>query len=302
MAFLFDHLTAFLVGASLLVGLLFVQQRGRQSAIESTVRYRAEVQTASFVETLARDLENARTREQARAALGPYRRRADPAGTAEVAERALAIYGTDARTEWLEFVTLADPDAGRGSPLVPVAYRMEPTGETAAVRGTARPVFQVVRYECAAPCATTRDWAPRGGSAPAVVGFQVRAEPGGSNGRLAELPPRVGVVVEAAYATPARQAGDQAETAEVGLTRQGATVRVYAAGTKGRALPGPQGSAGGIPPPEWVDPYVAPPPPPPAPDPETSADPTTPDARPSTPKPKPKPPVVVRPSGSGLDV
>ena len=304
MAFLFDNITAFLVGATLLVGLLFVQQRGRQSAVEATVRYRAEVQMASFVETLARDLENARTREQAKAALGLYQERLRPDGTREGGadlSRALSIYGTASQTEWLEFVTLADPDAGSASPLIAVAYFMKETGQTATARGVARPVFEVVRWVCTDPCRKSEDWRPQGGSVPAVVGFQVRAEPGGAVGRLAALPSSVAVTVEAAYATPARQAGDQRETAEFGLTRQGATVRVYAAGTGGASTPGSQNGARGIPPPPWTDRYVAPPPPPPAPSPSPGS-PTPPAPTPTQPSsPRPAPPAVVRPSGPDLD-
>lgn len=312
MAFLFDNLTAFLVGATLLVGLVFVQQRGRQSAVEATVRYRAEVQTASFLETLARDLENARTKEQAREAHGPYVERVGADGKREGdhdLERALSIYGTAARTDWFEFVTLADPEAGPNSALVPVAYLLRPTGATAAARGVARPVYEVVRYECARPCKTSADWAPRGGSAPSVVGLQVRAEPGGPSGRIKALPPRVGVVVEAAYETPARQAGDQAETGEFGVTRQAATVRVYAAGTGGRARPPAQDGATGIPPPPWVDAYTPPPAPtvPSSPTPGPSSPtspppppPTNPPAQPKPSPPSPAPPPVVRPSGDKL--
>ena len=311
MAFLFDNLTAFLVGATLLVGLLFVGQRGRQSAVESTVRYRAEVQTASFVETLARDLENARTREQASAALGPYKRRVGADGTPEPTdrlERAFAVYGTDARTEWVEFVTLADPEAGADAGLVAVAYYVrEQPGQTASVRGGSRPVSQIERWVCGDPCRLQSDWRREGGSAPAVVGFRVRAQPGGSNAQISTLPPRVGVAVEAAYTTPERQAGDQAERGEYGVTRQGAAVRVYAAGTGGQARPPAQGGRPGIPPPPWVQEYVAPPPPPPAPTPPGSPQAPPPPPPPSptgspSPSPAPPAPVVTRPSGGGREV
>lgn len=305
MSFLLDHLSAFLVGASLLVGLLFVQQRGRQTAVEATVRYRTEVQTASFVEGLTRDLENARTREQARAALGLYERRTD---ARDLTERALGVYGTPERTDWIEFVTLADPEAGDGSPLVAVAYKMEPTGATARVRGADRPLYQVVRYVCADPCRSPRDWAAQGGSAPAIVGLRVRPEPAppatGAVMLLAQAPGRIAVVVEAAYATPKRQAGDQDETAEVGLTRQGATVRLYAAGTGGASLPKVQNGAPGIARPPWTTAYTPPPPAPKQPaGPVTPPVVTPPVVAPPAPKPPPKKkdarPIITRPSGGG---
>ena len=252
MAFLFDNLTAFLVGAMLLVGLLFVQQRGQQSAIESTVRYRAEGQAASFVEMLARDLENARTQEQVRAAFG-LREQVSALG---LRDYALGLQGTAARTEWLTFATLADPEADAPWPLVMVAYRMIETGKTVVANGVRRPLYEIERRTWSG----TGGWQVSGGSPPTVVDFTVRAEPGGADGVLADLPARIGVVVEMAFETPARQAGDQAETAEVGLTRQGATVRVYAAGTGGKALPPSQTTAPFIPRMPWEPAYTLPPP------------------------------------------
>ncbi len=48
-----------------------------QSAVESSIRYQTEAQALSFVETLARDLENARTQEQAKDGPRALRRRRD---------------------------------------------------------------------------------------------------------------------------------------------------------------------------------------------------------------------------------
>lgn len=296
MAFLFDHLTAVVVGSVLLVGLLVTTQRGRQSAVEASIRYRAEVQTASFAETLTRDLENARTSRQAKAALGLYARDALDGPR----ERALEIQGSTTQTEWLQFVTLAEPASGSASPLVAVSYRLEPTGEQLRANGAVRSLHRIVRY-----VHTAAGWEAQGGSMPTVVGFQVTV-PGGATGQMEDLPERVEVAVETAYEMPTMQAGDQAETAEVGLTRQGATVRVYAAGTDNRVLPPPQNGAPGIARPPWVLPYVPYVPPPPPPTNENPSPDASPDEPPPTPtggggtrsEPDDEPPPVVRPTTS----
>lgn len=258
MAFIFDHLVAFLVGTALLVGLVFFQQRGQQSAIESTVRFRTETQAASFVEMLSRDLENARTKQQAKAALGLYEAD-DVTSWGGPRERALGVHMAGGQLEWFQFVTLADPTQGELSPLVAVAYRMEPTGEQATASGEVRNLYRIVRYVYDG----TGGWVVAGGSPSTVVGFDL-VVPGGATGRITELPARLDVQVEMAFASPDQLAADQAQRAEVGLTQQGATARVYAAGTGSRALPASQGSAG-IPRVPWVGPYVPPPPSAPAP-------------------------------------
>ena len=262
MAFILDHLVAFIVGASLLVALLFIQQRGGQQAVEATIRYRTEVQAASFTETLTRDLENARTKEQAAAALGAYEVDEFDKTMGGKERRALAIHGTAAQTDFIQFVTLGNPaadtdrDPKTRSELIAVAYRMEPTGEQITARGRVRNLHQIVRYVYSGGA-----WEKQGGSPSTVVGFSVTAMPGGSNARISNASPRVDVALEFANETPARQAGDQEERAEVGLTRQGATVRVYAAGTGGQSTPPSQNLNKPIPRLPWVGP---PPPEPPS--------------------------------------
>ena len=255
MAFLFDNLVAFVVGATLLVGLLFFQQRGQHAAIEATIRYQAEVQAASFVETLARDLENARTEDQVNAAFNA----AGDAYTQDDAgpwnEFAFRLHEGGGETSWFQFVTLADPDLGAASPYLAVAYRVEPTGTQATAGGHPRDLHRVVRYAYDG----TGTWRVAGGSPPTVVGFEVSV-PSGATGRFRDLPERIDLSVELAHATPARRAGDQASRAEVGLTRQGATARIYASGTAGAATPSEQ-SAAPIPVPPWTSEYVPPPPP-----------------------------------------
>ena len=296
MAFLLDHLTAILVGSLLLVGLLFIQQRNSTSAVESTIRYQTESQATAFVETLARDLENARTRDQSRTALGPYE--ADSLGGSTVRSLGLHLFPGTADTEWIQFVTLADPeasaddDATTTSDLIAVAYRMEPTGEQVTASGQIRNLHRIVRYVYDGTGTGTGSWLPEGASPPTVVGFRVNALPGGTSGRITTLPPRVDLTVEMAFETPSRRAADQTSRAENGLTRQGATARIYAAGTGNLSLPPSQGSTL-IPRVPWV-PAVPPPPPPsppppggPGPGPPTPPPPPPPG--PSTPPPPPTP-------------
>lgn len=262
MAFVFDHLVAFIVGATLLAALLFVQQRGNQQAVEATVRYRTEVQAASFTETLARDLENLRTREQAASALDKYANDEFDKTMGGAETRALAVHGTAAQTDFIQFVTLADPnadtdgDAKTSSGLIAVAYKMWPTGQQVTARGRVRDVHQIVRYVY-----DGGKWEERGGSPSTVVGFTVTAMPGGSNARVTNAPPRIDVALEFANQVPSRQAGDQLERAEVGLTRQGATVRVYAAGTGDQSTPPSQNLGQPIPRLDWVGPPPPKPPP-----------------------------------------
>ena len=200
MAFLLDHLAAAIVGAILLVSLIAIQIRGRQSAVEATVRHQVESHTTQFLHTLQRDLENARTSRQARAALGSYQ--TDHLGGPT--ERAFGVHGTPTQTDWIEFVTVGDPTAGFSSPLVAVAYRMEPTGTQTVVNGTARDLYRVVRYEAT----SAGTWAPRGGSSDTVIGFSGRAlDANGQpvvDGRLRDLPGRVEIEVLAATAAPER--------------------------------------------------------------------------------------------------
>ncbi|MGB3542908.1 hypothetical protein [Rubrivirga sp.] len=255
MAFIFDNLIAFLIGTTLLVALLFVQQRGRQTAIETSIRYQAEGQAASFVEIMSRDLENARTREQARAALGTYSR--DALGGSQ--QRALGIHSVDGQTDWIEFVTLEAPDSGSASPLVPVAYKRQPLGRQIEIDGVSRDVYRITRFVF-----DGTGWVENGASPDAVVGFEVDVQgtPSPTNGtsRITELPRQVQVAVEFAYETPDLVAGDQEQTAMFGATRQGAMVRMYASGTGNRALPPRQPGPSAIPLPPWAPEYVPPPP------------------------------------------
>ncbi len=105
MAFFFDHLIAVVVGATLLGALLFVQQRSQQTSIETTIRHRTETQTSSFLNTLSRDLENARTSRQITTGLGTW----VPDEISSWSSRAFGIHGDSAHTDWIELVTLADP-------------------------------------------------------------------------------------------------------------------------------------------------------------------------------------------------
>src|SRR5919206_5125479 len=70
MSAILDHLTAILVGATLLAAAIYVQQRERQQAVEAAVHGNVQGQTVAFVGTLERDLENMRTDREAARRLG----------------------------------------------------------------------------------------------------------------------------------------------------------------------------------------------------------------------------------------
>ena len=107
MAAILDYLTAILVGASLLGVFLFVQHRGQQTGIDSTVHHNVQVQSFSIMETFEQDIENIRNSEQT--------------------EQRARVWSSAGNTNELRFLTLADPSLGELSPLVAVAYRLEDT-------------------------------------------------------------------------------------------------------------------------------------------------------------------------------
>ena len=108
MALILDHLTAIIVASSLLGVLLFVQQRGNQTAAENTIHHNVQVQSFSIMETLERDLENIRNSDQ-------------------TGERARVCRSGDNTTE-LRFLTLADPTMGDLYDLVAVLPQVQEHG------------------------------------------------------------------------------------------------------------------------------------------------------------------------------
>lgn len=265
MAFILDHLSAVLVGATLLAGLFLLHVRGQQTAIDAAQRYRVQTRTASFAATVERDVENIRTREQAEAAFEHYRFTLRQAT------------GTDGETYTAQaaFVTLQDPARGGASPAVLVHYDVQPTGGTLDVGGQARPTYRVTRrvYD------GTGTALVEAGGAEDVVDFDLTAlmddgseitQRGGSPTWTGAFPNEVpslprAVRVEVVGATAAVQrAADQAATAETNASRQQRTVSLTAFGSTGNLPPAPGGSPRPLPPLPGDAPQPPPPPPPPS--------------------------------------
>lgn len=213
MSVILDHLTAILVGATLLGALVYVQQRQQQQVVDTTVRYRVEHTTAAFMETLQRDVENMRTEAQARHGLGFFQ--------AELVQSA-------GLTQRFSFPTLARPELGSASPLVMVSYVVQPTGRTARVQGAERPLLRVTRYTYGGSGGYVRT-----GGAEEIVEFSVRAiAPDGTSriaGTLAAAPAQVALTVATASPTSARRSHDQVNGSMMNLTRHRQTVRVVSA-------------------------------------------------------------------------
>lgn len=232
MAFIFDHLIAILVGATLLGALLFIQQRGQQSSIETNIRHRTETQTSSFLSTLSRDLENARTSRQITTGLGWW----SPDEFGSWGSRAFGIHGTDTHTDWIEFVSLANPEAGISSGLQAVGYRTVETGDSVTVGGVRQALYRVDRYVYEPGAA---DWVQRGGSADNLTRFALRATrlDGGTltDGRLGDPPASIDVVITAAERGLGQKTGDQRATTRTNTTRQALTVRMINATSTGDA-------------------------------------------------------------------
>jgi hypothetical protein len=202
MVALLDHLTAILIGASLLCVLLFVQQRNKQAAVEATVHHAAQEQAFTAMEVIERDSDNMRLFD----AFRPLVRQ------------------SGGLTTQLTFHTLADPDRGQASSLVAVTYRLEDTYRTMAVDGQTRPVYRLARY-----VNDGTGYVYAGGSTETVLDFDVALlGRDGSvviDGSATDALARLSVDLVSAVAGPERVAGDQASTAATNLTQQGGTFR-----------------------------------------------------------------------------
>ncbi|NNF58799.1 MAG: hypothetical protein HKN04_11215 [Rhodothermaceae bacterium] len=220
MAAIFDHLIALFVGTSLLVALLFVQQRGQLLGINASLHHTAQTQAASFADLFERDVENVQ---------GPARGGMTPRLTAE-----------DGLTTHVQFHTLADPALGALSPLLAVTYRLEPTTTFVTINGTRLMTCRVARY-----ANDGTGYVYTGSSANAVLDFDVlffaRDMTGETtNGDAPEDFGFVRVNLEAAAATPQGQANHQGMAPRANLTRQGFTFRLLglAVNTDSRPAPG----------------------------------------------------------------
>lgn len=255
MSFLLDHLTAILVGTTLLVALLFVQQRGQQNAVEAATRYQSQRLTSGFATTLERDVENIRTRAQTEAAFGG-------AGGAGLPRYRFTIRRSSdgTYTSQVTFPTLQDPALGDASPILIVGYHVEPTGERALIDGVDRPIYTVTRYEYARG-GTVLSQSTLGG----VLDFEVSAfTDDGTEIRTSSwvdpTPPRLDVEVATVVERPTREAGDQ-EMMSFATSRYARTVRVHGATARGGLPPAAGPGDAGIP----AFPGDPPPPPPPPP-------------------------------------
>ena len=231
MSFLLDNLTAALVTGVLLVGLAVVHQRAQQGAIEATVRHQNHTLTAGFLDTVQRDLENARPPSEAGWAFGG----GDP--SVDSTRFTLEKDGT-AYTTQLVFPTLLDPDGGAGSEVAVVGYVATPTGRSAVVDGAPRPTIRVQRYvyQRGEPGPVES-----GGSAD-LVDFDVElfgpaglrethnADP---DGDLGYTPSQVHVTAVSVAAVPALRSHDQRNRSTSSVTRHARTVYVAAAGAEG---------------------------------------------------------------------
>ncbi|MEL6616627.1 MAG: hypothetical protein AAFQ43_12870 [Bacteroidota bacterium] len=297
---IFDHLTAILVGATLLGALVFIQMRQQQSAIETTVQGRAQEHAGSFFDIAQREIENARTRDQSVRGLGYY---------------VVEISGSPARTDRFTFVTSEPPPPGSAptvtNTIKAVSYRLQATGNTVRVGTVDRPTYRVERWANQVASGTTAapdDFTLAGVMATDVVSFVIRAFNSDGNqvtwastsagyGRPSSTsssndPVRYEIEIETAASGPDRRASDQASTSQQNLVSVSQSIRPVNVGARGSStVPGPPADSRNIPLlPGEPTPPSPPPPPPPSPTPQPSpTPPPTPIPSPS-PSPSPAPP------------
>lgn len=205
MSLILDHLTAILVGSSLIGVLLFVQQRGQQTAIESTIHHSVQTQSFSLTETLSRDLENIRN--------------------SEITGVQAHVSREGNNTAALRFITLADPTLGEASPLIAVTYRLEDTGELVEVNDSLSTVFRLARY-----MNDGSGYVFSGSSTETIVGFNASLLPsdGSTPVEGGTEPDDFGVInvsFTAARPSVAWLAGDQTTSGRSSQTQQGFALR-----------------------------------------------------------------------------
>ncbi|MEM8599000.1 MAG: hypothetical protein AAGF99_03685 [Bacteroidota bacterium] len=249
MTFILDHLAAILVGTTLLVALVTVQQRARFEAADATSRYAMEQQNQGFIETLRRDFENMRTRTQAIDSLGYYDLQL---------RRGTPMNGV---TRTFTFPTLADPTLGEASPVMQVHYRMEHTGIWLGPHDTGRWLYQMVRYVDAGS-----GFVRTGGSAPNIWDFRVDLwrRDGTQSVYANDVPDPVRIKVDLETVStlpPEQMTTDQTVIAQTDFQRQSYTIRpLNIAFNASDETPPP---TTGAPPPLPPEPPVPTPPPPP---------------------------------------
>lgn len=205
MAVILDHITAILVGTSLLGVLIFVQQRGQQTAVDNSIHHSVQTQSFSIAETLERDLENIRN--------------------SDISGQRAHVQRSGGNTSVLRFVTLEDPSLGETSPLIAVAYRLEDTYQQVLVNGTPETVYRLGRYVNDGSGFTFK-----GGSTETLTGFDASlvSRDMGSVVTSGYEPDDFAVVqieLESAVAGSIRLASDQTSTSRSNQTRKGFTFR-----------------------------------------------------------------------------
>ncbi|MEM1116242.1 MAG: hypothetical protein AAF845_13605 [Bacteroidota bacterium] len=132
MTFALDNLTAILVGTTLLVALVFVQQRGQRHAIDAASQGPAAPQASAFLDGIARDVERMGAMDTASGTRGLSLRRAvGPDG--------------ETYTSRLSFPVLLSPEGGAASEVAHVTYEVMPTGNSVRLGGALRPTYRAVR-------------------------------------------------------------------------------------------------------------------------------------------------------------
>lgn len=206
MQVLLDHLTAVVMGSILLMVLLTLQLRGKQHNLNTTVSAATSRQAQTLLHTLERDIENMRTPQQAREAVGYYD---------------LRLTRSAGRTKTFVFPTVG---GGSASGVVHVAYRLEPVYETVAVDAAERPAYRLSRYVDTGRGFRRSTPGPEG-----VVEFQIWiTDDDGATVTTAdgiEDIDRVRLELALAADAPGQRSGDQALETSANLAHLGQTIR-----------------------------------------------------------------------------
>ena len=133
---LLDHLTAVVVGTILIVTLLSLQMRERQTGIVDTINHTVRVQLNEAMEAVSDDVMNMRSPESAETATGML------GGTFKWSASLLASGETG---------TISFPSAVLQDPTTllraygQVTYRLLPSGGSVGVQGVRKPLYTLVR-------------------------------------------------------------------------------------------------------------------------------------------------------------
>ncbi len=157
MHFIFDKMTATIVGGIVLMMLFMLQTRIQSNTIESTIMYAAKKQTLSFAETLERDFANA-----------GY---LSVPGDEAILAHSNKNDGTTSLTDTLEFWG-ADAAGLRTR----VRYTLVPV-DTVSIQGVKEQLYRVERFEH-----DGFGWTSTGASMPSITEFRVDLLDSANNG------------------------------------------------------------------------------------------------------------------------